>query len=405
MKNFSSVIPLLSLLISNSDAQDPVAFPDGLTIGPDAGTRLHGSGGWVGLEGDDSLYFWSLKTDTPDDGLVFGAQLFSVHLSTYSTPASEISRFEVLGGEVPSLLFEIDGTEGLARFTDELNLSVDGDLYLDGNLYGGESNEPIFENGKIVAPVEFPSAFSFGNGAVSTGDSSLAFGDSDTQATATYSVALGKSSRAIGGYSVALGFNSDATGGHSFSVGHSNIASGYSSIAMGYQSKSRGRSSFAAGERSQATKQGATAMGETSSATGRASVAIGWRNRASGDYSTSIGFDNQSPKTGSVTIGWRNLAAGWYSSAFGVHSVTNGRGQFVVGEYNQSPPEVINDNRVRSSDYMFIVGNGRGDTARKNALTVQRDGTSTFKGKVVVEGELVLSQQNGDISMGIFGSN
>ena len=228
------------------------------------------------------------------------------------------------------------------------------------------------------------------------------------QATGVGAISLGSYPIAQGNYSVALGYHSDALGPHSVAIGNHSQATNTTSFAFGNAAKSLGHTSIAMGDKAETTNsESAIAIGEAAKAHAKGATSIGWANTASGEHSTAMGNYNKATQRGATAIGWGNKANGYYSTAFGVSNETNGRGQFIVGEYNKVVGEGVDDSNVDLSDYMFIVGNGTRGTYRRNALTVQRDGTSTFTGKIVAEKDIEIQgsitvPQSGDIPMGDF---
>ena len=105
---------------------------------------------------------------------------------------------------------------------------------------------------------------------------------------------------------------------------------------------------------------------------------------------------------------------GLWTRAYGVNTT-------VVGKYNESILASSNDPDFldNADGHLFVVGNGtRND--RSNAMVVYHDGAVDVgkngaddtvplqvasDGTVTVNGAIILSEAQGDISMGAFGSN
>ena len=94
---------------------------------------------------------------------------------------------------------------------------------------------------------------------------------------------MGYQTQASGTYSTAMGVNTTASGNYSTAMGDYTTASGYNSTAMGYQTQASGNDS--------------TAMGTNTTASGGVSTAMGF-GTATQDYaSTAIGAYNKTKET------------------------------------------------------------------------------------------------------------
>ena len=98
---------------------------------------------------------------------------------------------------------------------------------------------------------------------------------------------------------------------------------------------------------------------------GNSSMALGRLNTATTQGATAIGRSNKATATDAYAIGYDNEATAANAYALGRGLLAASAGQMVVGKYNKS-----DDNGT----YAFIVGNGTGTSARKNAFAIDPGG-------------------------------
>ena len=79
----------------------------------------------------------------------------------------------------------------------------------------------------------------------------------------------------------------------------------------------------------------------------------------------------------STALGYSNTASGNASHAEGYNTIASGTRQHVQGQYNVADPD---------SKYFHIVGNGKSDSFRSNAHTIDRNGLGWFAGGLKVGG-------------------
>lgn len=129
------------------------------------------------------------------------------------------------------------------------------------------------------------------------------------------------------------------------------------------------------------------ALGYNNIASANSSVALGASNIASGNYSTALGYFTKAPGNNSTAIGNNTRAAGNSSFAAGLFSRTNGQSSAAIGEnttahsfasmaigrYNDSITG-SNPSAWVETDPLLTIGNGTSGAARKNALTVLKNG-------------------------------
>lgn len=134
------------------------------------------------------------------------------------------------------------------------------------------------------------------------------------------------------------------------SIGRYSIAAGYGTKAKAYYSVALGRNSIATGS-------SAFTVGDGTEATGNASVATGYRTKATASYSNAGGFYAEANAPYSNSFGYYTEANTIYGNAFGRYNVGAGSSSSWV-----------------DSDPIFEVGIGSNASARKNAITVLKDG-------------------------------
>lgn len=178
-----------------------------------------------------------------------------------------------------------------------------------------------------------------------------------TQAFGQASHAEGVQSKAHGNYSHAEGNSTQANGESSHGEGHGTTASGFASHAEGHGTEATDETSHAEGKTTHATGVGSHAEGIDTQAKGYASHAQNQSNIAEGPNSHAEGF--------------KTKANGQNSHAEGESTIANGYSQHVQGRYN-----------IANETSAFIIGNGKNENNRSNAMTVDWDGNAKFAGDV-----------------------
>lgn len=204
-------------------------------------------------------------------------------------------------------------------------------------------------------------------------------------------------------------------------------ASGDFSMAIGYSAFATATHSFAFGFRSYADGLHSTST-SWSNASGIGAVAMG-RSTASGDYSVSMGRGSLATGYNSVALS-RGVSEGNWSIAAGFFPTSVSFSETVLGTYN-----IIGNGdplAFQPSDELFTLGNGTGDTERSNALSTLKNGQTTLTNKAwmanaaspledpttetsdsdgnalivdghtILNGKVVISVPQGDISMGVY---
>lgn len=115
----------------------------------------------------------------------------------------------------------------------------------------------------------------------------------------------------------------------------------------------------------------AWAEGQDTIASGLRSHAEGWNTRASNDDSHAEGHNTVASMYYSHAEGLNTAAAGYCSHAEGRNTTASGNTQHVQGKYN-----------VRDTTLAHIVGNGKSDSNKSNAHTLDWQGNAWFAGDV-----------------------
>jgi hypothetical protein len=143
-------------------------------------------------------------------------------------------------------------------------------------------------------------------------------------------------------------WNDANIGAYSFGFGQNPLVSGYGAIGMGVNGvQSTGDVSIAMGNVAKATANGAVAIGNGPQATAVDAVAIGVGGIASGNASTALGYYTKAEAYATTVIGRYNVGGGT-------------AGSWV------------------DTDSIFEIGIGASSGAKANALTVLKNGKSTF---------------------------
>ncbi len=169
----------------------------------------------------------------------------------------------------------------------------------------------------------------------------------NTDNIGSFSVAMGRSTKAFGSFSVAMGNLAFATGAWSFAFGYGTTASGMRSFAGGYLSQ----------------------------ASGHASIALGYFPVASGDFSTSFGYYSTASGFSSAAIGNYAKATGAYSATMGNFTNTPSYAEITIGSSNTIYTP-LSTNTWNPGDRLFVIGNGADTNSRSNAITVLKNGNT-----------------------------
>lgn len=156
---------------------------------------------------------------------------------------------------------------------------------------------------------------------------------SAAQASGLYTRALVNNARSVGYYTKALAMNANAEGSFTEALGVNSHSEGY---------------------KTRATKMTAHAEG--------------WTTQATGNNSHSEGVLTEAVGSQAHTEGWETKATGTNAHAEGKGTIAQGNEQHVSGRYNDP-----------NKTALLIVGNGTSDANRKNAFSVNENGTATVQ--------------------------
>ena len=155
---------------------------------------------------------------------------------------------------------------------------------------------------------------------------------------------------------------------------------------MGDNTIATKRGSTSMGVSTEATGDYSTAMGISNSATGKSSTAMGGYNAASGNYSTVMGQANVASGLLSACLGTANVAHGTASLSMGIQNEANSYCQVNLGRFSNKTTGSATT--WVSTDPVFVIGNGKSDLLRRDALVVLKNGNSTIYGDLHVGGTL-----------------
>ena len=197
--------------------------------------------------------------------------------------------------------------------------------------------------------------------------------DDSGHAEGKTTIAKGKTSHSEGYHTIAGGETSHSEGFQTIASGEGSHAEGSNTTASGSVAHSEGSNTTASGEGSHAEGSSTTASGDTSHAEGFSTIASGNYSHSEGSSTTAGG--SKSHAEGSNTIasgenshaeGYHTIARGNNSHASGSYTIAENETQFVCGTYNK-----VYANQI------FTIGIGIDNNSRKNALSINYDGSIT----------------------------
>ncbi|MFT3981565.1 MAG: tail fiber domain-containing protein [Ferruginibacter sp.] len=134
---------------------------------------------------------------------------------------------------------------------------------------------------------------------------------------------------------------------------------GFLSLGFGYNPKAKGDYSIAMGLDAVADQTG-VAIGIRTKSFGAFATAMGNDTRAMGYQSTALGYQTTASGHTSLATGYLSRAGGIYTTAMGFSTIANNDMGTTIGKFNDTS----------NNSTLFEVGNGTGNTQRKNALVV-----------------------------------
>ena len=170
--------------------------------------------------------------------------------------------------------------------------------------------------------------------------------------------------------------------------GHKTIAYGEASHAEGSSTVTGGDSSHAEGANTIASGIYSHAEGVNTIASGACSHAQGAICKSSGEYSHAEGFRTIASGVGSHAEGAVCESSGEFSHVEGAGTIASGNYSHAQGSYN-----------IPSPNYLDVVGNGKSDTEKSNAYTLDYEGNGWFAGEVYVGSTSGTNKDSGSIKL------
>jgi hypothetical protein len=202
---------------------------------------------------------------------------------------------------------------------------------------------------------------------------------------------MGRETEASGTYSTAIGYLTDAVGGTSIAMGRQTLANALYSTAMGYLTTASGEASTAMGYQTTAGGDNSIAMGYLTSASGGSSIAMGRSSSASELYATAMGHETSASGNSSTATGYQTTASGSASTVMGKGTIASDYGSLVIGTYNLSGSTVTVDATLPNiGNTAFVIGNGT-NAVKSDAFKVMYNGNATVSNDLTVSGDVVVS--------------
>ena len=296
----------------------------------------------------------------------------------YITPSATRDQYTALNAdqlqEFKKLL--TDGTEFKVSISDVYNSYINGATLTEVNTGTDIKYELTMDEGKTLNPrlssdkLNYYSFIVWRTDLPRVGLVDLGIG----------AFASGADSKAQGYGSTAIGNGSVATGMFSYASGLGTVASGERSLAEGSYTEANASSSHSEGWNTVASDSYAHSEGAKTTASGNSSHAEGYQTTASGRCSHSEGRCSEA-------LGSESHAEGYWTKA-------QGDCQLVIGKYNELDAGDNVHTPNRKGQYIFIAGNGRSESARSNAFTVDWDGNGRFKKSVYANNTERLATEN-----------
>lgn len=299
------------------------------------------SKGWNGLRYSNDTIFRGSNSSTLDNGS-------KLRFNTYNYMDSYFDSY-------------INATGGATLPT--LHLKPNNDVWFGaqdtttaGTAYA--SNNPVFyfryaNNGALNFGLNTTSNINrLGSGSINFGYTGSAKGD--------YAFNSGLSGIASSTYAINLGANGQAiTGTAAFNSAAYGISSGFSSISMGYNSTVSNDYAFNSGRNSAASGYESVNMGAVGTASNTGSKNFGYNGQVSGYQS--LGFQENNYTLGNYEM---NGSYYTYSRAYGQSRF----GYLGIDFTSQNASAWV------ASDILFTIDNGKNDTTRSCALTMNARG-------------------------------
>ena len=241
-------------------------------------------------------------------------------------------------------------------------------------------------------------ALAIGSFATATGNRSTAVGQ-ETDANSTDATAIGRRAQAVSGTGATALTNSYCSAYYGFAAAIGNNTSSYgatgsNSFAIGRQSKSTGQYSAALGYRCVASGEGSVAIGNQAEATGDNSRAMGYQAIASGSNSLCLSQESTASGSSSAIIGgYGNVADATYSFASGQYADTNGifgkmsraTGRFPATGDAQSGTFVLRSDTTDATAEPMTTANTPTSSLNITQIVVPSNAAFAFHGTIVAK--------------------
>ena len=165
----------------------------------------------------------------------------------------------------------------------------------------------------------------------------------------------------IGDYSVALGLDVQASATYTVALGREAIAETFGSVAIGNLVTASGNNTLATNVGTRAEGNASTAMGHTTVASGFGSLSAGEQTSAEGRNAVSVGRETIAQPTNSLALGRWNSGTGSTTAWI-------------------------------DTDPLLMAGNGDSDASRSNAMTLYKNGNLTIAGTLTESSDVRLKE-------------
>jgi hypothetical protein len=264
-----------------------------------------------------------------------------------------------------------------------MSLNLGDSIYLDASAKSLRLGNATVTGNDEVGAFVFTDSLSGSAIAISPANSSVIFsnGFSITGNASTAKVNSGQTALALGGNAMVSGTNAVAISGGN--------ASGNGAIALGANSSASG--------------VGAIAIGANSAASGNGAVALAGGN-ATANNAIAVGLGTSSPTWGTTVMGHYNVPISGNASSYapadpafivGIGNVTNPANGLVI--YNNG--DAVGAGNVTLANPAYVS-----PTSVFQPVELQVNGSVNFNGSATLNGNIILAQPAGNLSMGAFGN-
>ncbi|UBM58363.1 tail fiber domain-containing protein [Marinilongibacter aquaticus] len=221
---------------------------------------------------------------------------------------------------------------------------------------------------------------SFGNAnKIESGANYSFLAGNDNIVASEKSFLIGLENKGQADYQYLFGEGNSGKNQHAFGFGVSNAVSGHTSLSVGFFNNNAAANTFNFGEGNKANFERAMNVGFDNASKAFKALAIGTGNVPLGELSLALGTANRPSGIQSTDIGTGNSTHSDKGASIGLGLVNNSFGAVVTGLYNDSLSTnlsgvALSKEAYKSADPVFLVGNGKGENERSNALSVFKNG-------------------------------